>query len=646
MLSRLQIQMLLIGTILMLSWVGFFSIITAKDVYALRERESAMRGLIVAEALANSIGRALEYGIEIDQLLGIDQVFAARIKENQDIVEIALDDPDGRARVPLTASKRQGISVSATVKMGTQNMGRVTVYLREISFFDTLRTPLSVALLVLLAFTVSAWEAIRFSIRRGPGLREVTTNRLLQQVLALDFTNLVKETRLKRLDLRSAWLSYQVRDLNERFVRIFRLIVSLRHTEPNDGEQARLMALADQARGEAQFAPIKPWVHRPNSTAVDMRWLAFITTTALSVNLFMFDQTAGASTFSRPFTLGLALLAAVFSYLFAQRFTKALSIQATCLSGLLLVAGVPLVFLAITLLGKNSLQTDGQVYLVLNLSTADLSQLAIKCLPAMGLGVFFAGLGRFNVSHDSELRHRHNELPLVVLTSLFLVGAPLAVVWSGSLGTNEILAISSALGLTAYFFFAISDLSKTHGSTVVDTAAATGMNSSAMAASGFVWGTMLGAVTSGVFPPPAQIGFPSLSAGPVIAIGAGFVMSLAPIRVSERFSGVFAFLSSIVVFAGLWSEFFANTIATNVALSILTYHLVGVLRNSNPNSNGKALSNSLNWFAVAGALALLAYSADLYWSPSSAFPWFCSVAACLMLLLVRRNTPFEMTNVT
>lgn len=646
MLSRLQIQMLFIGTILMLSWAGFFAIVTAKDVYALRERESEMRGLVVAEALANSIGRALEYGIEIDQLSGIDQVFAARIKENQDIVEIALDDPDGRARVPLTASKRQGVSVSATVKMGAQSMGRVTVYLREISFFDTLRTPLSVALLVLLAFTVSAWEAIRFSIQRGPGLREATTDKLLQQVLALDFTHIVKETRLKRLDLRSAWLSYQIRDLNERFVRIFRLIVSLRHTEPNDGEQARLMALADQARGEARFAPIKPRVHRPNSTGVDRRWLAFITTTALSVNLFMFDQTADASAFSRPLTLGLALLAAVFSYLFAQRFTKALSTQAICLSGLLLVAGVPLAFLAISILGKNSLQTGGQVYLVLNLSAADLSQLAIKCLSAMGLGVFFAGLGRFIISHDSGPPHRHNEMPLVVLTSLFLVGAPLAVVWSGSLGTNGILAISSALGLTAYFFFAISDLSKTPGSTVVDVAVANRMDSSSMAASGFVWGTILGAVTSGVFPPPAQIGLPSVSAGPVIAIGAGFVISLSPIRVSERLSGVFAFLSSIVVCAGLRPELFANTIATNVALSILTYHLVGVLRNSNPNSNGNALSNSLNWFAIAGAVALLAYSADLYWAPSSAFPWFCSVAACLMLLLFRRNKLIEMTHAT
>ena len=92
MLLRLQLRMMLVGSVILLCWLGYLAAITAKDVYSLRDRESAVRGLVVAESLAHSIGRALGYGIEIDDLTGIDQVFAARMADNRDVVEIVFDD--------------------------------------------------------------------------------------------------------------------------------------------------------------------------------------------------------------------------------------------------------------------------------------------------------------------------------------------------------------------------------------------------------------------------------------------------------------------------------------------------------------------------------------------------------------------------
>lgn len=634
MLLRLQFRMVLVGTVVLLGWVGYLAVITAKDVYSLRERESAVRGLIVAESLANAIGRALGYGIAMDDLSGIDRVFAARMEDNQEVVEIVLDDLAGKTRVPTETPRRQGVSVSAVVKADGQAVGQVTVYLRDTSLWGALGAPVSAALLILMVVVLSVREAVRFSVRRGPGLRETAAMGLVRQISQQDFNSVVKEAHLKRLDLRSAWLSTQIRDLNERFTRLFRLIVSLRHTEPSHAEQLRLMALARQARGDAQFAAAKPSVKRLTSMAIDMRWLVFIATASVSVNLFMLDRLPGNALAVGPLMLGLGMLAALFGYAMTQRWLASPSAQWVCLGGLFLLGGTPLVFVVMSWLGDDGMQSSGQAILIMGIGMGTLGQIAVGCLQAMGLGIFFAGLRRFIVGAAQDT-WKDEQLPTVVLAALAPVGAALAILWGSTLGSNGMMLLSSALAIAAYFFFAISafppgDSLREEAATLIPTK----RYRITAAVVGFILGTVISTVVSGVFP-AGRIETPQMLAWSTLAMGMGFLAQIRPLRLPESLGGMLALVASIFIAAGAWPTSHVGMPTSIIAVAILTHHLIRILLNVGQDLGSASLVVTLRWLLIGAVTSSLLYAASIYFGYAAWFGWGLSAAGCLTLMGTR-----------
>ena len=634
MLARLQLRMMLVGTAIVLGWVGYLATMTAKDVYSLRDRESAVRGLVVAESLANSIARALGYGIEIDDLTGIDQVFAARLADNQDMVEIVFDDLDGKVRVPLVTPLRQGVSVSAVVAVGGQARGKVTVYLRKTSLLGALGAPISAARLILLVVFVVTREAVRYCVHRGPGLRDSTAKGLLLQIAELDFEHVVKEAHLKKLDIRSAWLSTQIRDLNERFMRLFRLIVSLRHTEPSNAERTRLMALASQARGDAKFAVAKPAVKRPSPTDVDMRWLAFVATSSFSVDLFMIDRLSGSLLYSVPLLLGLGLLAAWCGYAFVQRWLVSSSAQMICLGGLFVLGATPLAFVLVSLVGSDGIQPTGQAATVTRMGIRDLGQFAVACLQAMGAGIFFAGLCRFARNNDPG-SGGFEELPIVVLKAIAVVGASSVLLWGSILGDNGMMLLSSALATGAYFFFAISAFAQRDSST--DDAPAPNSNTGAGTAvsAGFVLCSAISAVASGVFP-GVPIETPELLAWSLIAMGIGFIAQILPKRWPSSQSGIVALLAHGILFAGPWSVPRVGIITSMIALMVLSYCVIRLLREAAWDTAGTTRITFVRWLVIGGVAAFLLFAACLYLGYSATMVWGFSAVGCLILVVIRK----------
>jgi hypothetical protein len=632
MLARLQLRMLLVGTAIVLGWVGYLATLTAKDVYSLRERESSVRGLVIAESLANSIARALGYGIGIDDLTGIDQVFASRMADNQDVVEIVFNDLDGKVRVPLVAPLRQGVSVSAVVTVGGQARGKVTVYLRNTSVLGALGAPVSVALLILMVVFVATREAVRYGVHRGPGLRDATATGLLRQIADLDFDHVVKEAHLKKLDIRSAWLSTQIRDLNERFTRLFRLIVSLRHTEPSNAERTRLMALANQARGDAKFAIAKPTVKRSSSTDADMRWLAFVATTSLSVDLFMIDRPSGSLLYSGPLLLGLGLLAAWCGYASVQRWLVSPSAQAICLGGLLVLGATPLTFVLVSLMGSDGIQPSGQAAAVTPMGIRDLGQFAVACLQAMGVGIFFS---RFASSNDPG-SGGSEELPIVVLKAIAVVGATSVLIWGSILDGTGMMLLSSALAVGTYFFFAISTFAQRSSQT--DVAPTTASNSRAVTAAGagFVLCTAISAVASGVFP-GVQIETPELWAWSLLAMGIGFFAPNLPKRWPALQSGMLVLLSNGILLAGPWFMPRVGITPSMAALTVLTCCLTGLLRETTREMAGSCRLTVVRWTVLGGAAAFLLYAASLYLGYSTAIAWGLSAAGCIILIVTLRT---------
>lgn len=635
MLARLQLRMLLVGTVIVLGWVGYLATLTAKDVYSLRERESAVRGLVIAESLAHSIARALGYGIGIDDLSGIDQVFAARMADNQDVVEIVFNDLDGKVRVPQVAPLRQGVSVSAAVTVGGQARGKVTVYLRSTSPLGALGAPVSVALLILMVVFVATREAVRYGVHRGPGLRDATAAGLLRQIADRDFDHVVKEAHLKKLDIRSAWLSTQIRDLNERFMRLFRLIVSLRHTEPSNAERTRLMALANQARGDAKFAIAKPTVKRPSSTAADMRWLAFVATTSLSIDLFMIGRPSGSLLHSGPLLLGLCLLAAWCGYAFVQRWLVSPSAQTICLGGLIVLGATPLTFVLVSLMGSDGIQPSGPVAAVTPMGMRDLGQFAVACLQAMGVGIFFAGLSRF-ASTDDPGSGGSEELLIVVLKAIAVVGASSVSIWGPILEGTGMLLLSSALAVGTYFFFAISAFVQRDSKADVAPTHASNSRAVTAAGAGFVLCTAISAVASGVFP-GVQIETPELWAWSLLAMAIGFLAQNLPKRWSALHSGMLVLLSNGILLAGPWSMPRVGIIPSMVALTVLTCCLTWLLRETAREATGSFRLTVVRWTVLGSAAAFLLYAACLYLGFSTAIAWGISAAGCLVLFVTPRT---------
>jgi hypothetical protein len=634
MLSLLRLRMLLVGAALVLGWVGYLAIASAKEGLALQERESEVRGLIVAESLASSIGRAVGYGIDMADLRGIDQVFASRIEGNKPIVEIVLDDLDGKAQVPVAGPRRQGVSVSAIVKTDNEAVGRVTVYLSKPSVIEAISAPIAAALLIMLVVLLTIWEGINYATRRGPGLREAATRGLVAQMTELDFKSVVKIANLNRLDIRSAWLSTQIRDLNERFTRISRLIASLRQTEPSSSEQLRLMELVRQARGEARFAAGRPLVNKLSPMAIDIRWLVFIATTSVSVNHFGIDKALASHFFTGPLMLALGLMAAMCGYGLVKVGARSRSDQTICLAGLFLLGGVPLAFILMSLGGNASPQIAGSVETWIDSETRNWSRAALSGLQSMGLGIFLAGLRRY-LANDAFSAAGRGQLPLVVISAWILMGASLTWIWSEILGGKGVMLMSFGLVMVTYFFYASFPLqmraSDAEPQPVAEPPKARRVTATTL---GFVLGTVIATSISG-FSPAGTIEAPEFLPWPLLAMSLGFLAQIRPFKVTPFISALGAFLAAVALLAAMRLELPGSLILSVLALAVVTYHVVNVLPDISENLTSRDPNTSLLYVALGMVASLLFFAMCMYLAYSPGIPWGLSTAGCLILLVAQ-----------
>lgn len=285
-LSQLFVRMCLCVSLLLLGWLSFLGATTAQSMYADRVQESKVRGRMLALELARSISRAVDYGIPVAQLQGVEQVFSDRIRANPDVAEIALTDAGGTRLLPSKAPLEGVTPLSVTIQTGQGAAGSVIVYMRPIRLVDVLILPLSAAVaLFVMAYLVLA-EVLRFSLGRRLGHRELIFRQALRLAAARDYTRIIREPFLQAHDRRSALLSVLVRDLNERFTRLSRLIKSLQETEPTEAKRSDLARLALNLQGVGLFAPSKPGVERVPATLAQRQWLMFLLILATAAHLF------------------------------------------------------------------------------------------------------------------------------------------------------------------------------------------------------------------------------------------------------------------------------------------------------------------------------------------------------------------------
>jgi hypothetical protein len=291
-LSGLYLRMTVGVALIMMVWLTYLGARYVQLMHADRVQENTVRSQLMAAELGRVIQRAVSYGIPLAQLEGVDTVFKDRIQTNSFVVEIALLDADGRRLLPRGALRSQGERVAASIETDAGNVGKVVVFVRSSSWWDVLPLPLPAAVLLLLLSLLLLAQTLRFGLLRGIMLRESGFRQALDLAAQRDYTQMVRESERKSFDQRMSLLGVQIRDVNERHMRLSRLIRSLQETEPSDEKRLRLERLRLKLQKTGLFAPSKPGVFRCIETVALRQMQLFLVTVATSVHLFL----AGMST--------------------------------------------------------------------------------------------------------------------------------------------------------------------------------------------------------------------------------------------------------------------------------------------------------------------------------------------------------------
>lgn len=282
----------------LLRWVGLalLALCAAAMLLATLQRlstaeasEARARAELVASAVATRIQRALEVGIPLERLEGVDALFAVRMQASAEIAGLGLAATDGRM---LHGRRRDGANalpdgprVQVPVKLEGREVAQVVLVWRPPGAWSALRHWALPLLVYVLAFSCAAALLLRWRQERVIAPRERVLALACHAAAGGDYSPRIPLWARRQFDRRAAWLTAQLRHVNESQLRLWRLVHSLRQTEPDALRRAELDALlhnataGDHFRGEGAATPVQPDLPAP-----PVPWLSWLTV-ALGVAL-------------------------------------------------------------------------------------------------------------------------------------------------------------------------------------------------------------------------------------------------------------------------------------------------------------------------------------------------------------------------
>lgn len=282
-------QLAILGLLLLLLATALTAAVAMQQLRSIANQEGQARAQQVADSLAGRISRALSLGVPLLDLVGVPALFDQRMQQVPGITGLALMDlssqplwmqlPQQSAaqRAPQTLDKDAmappalpaGLSVSAPVYANSADAPTAQVVLvwQDLDKGSLWGTSLLTLVAWPLAVSVLAALALRRSLRRGRMRRSAAVQKASDLVLVGDYSQPLPLLRQHEFDLRPAWLSAQLRLVNEQHLRISRLHHSLRQTEPDAARRSDLdaaLAFADanqhfrNPQGGPALAPLSP----------------------------------------------------------------------------------------------------------------------------------------------------------------------------------------------------------------------------------------------------------------------------------------------------------------------------------------------------------------------------------------------------
>ncbi|MBH1965524.1 MAG: hypothetical protein I8H77_14375 [Comamonadaceae bacterium] len=233
---------------LMVSWVAISQL---RDT---AYHEADARAHLIAEEVADQIQLAIDVGVPVDQLEGVEDLFNQRAKGFSAIVRIALVDQKGQI---LTQKGAPGPDTLPLVVVPITHEGAAVASLELLwrqPRVSALLLPWGLPVAVLIALIAGlANEALRFALTGVVLRRERLILESCERIAAGDLATRPPRVSRRYFDRRLPWLVEQLRHASEQHLRVQRLAQSLRQTEPDFEKRHALDRVLTETIGDDRF---------------------------------------------------------------------------------------------------------------------------------------------------------------------------------------------------------------------------------------------------------------------------------------------------------------------------------------------------------------------------------------------------------
>lgn len=269
-----QLTLFLVGTLLLFSciWAYFSN-------QALSREASTERANYIAGAISDSLTHAMDVGIPLKDMRGVDMLLRARVNENENIHHISVLNLAGAVIWQAEGSVQEAPPVQVTTDIRFQ--GHTIAYV-QISVYPTglgnmMMNAIFLQIVLCMMAYMACYEAIIFALGRGVILREQAKSKLQQSILQDQLNTVFIGQNRSNTDRVLYGMVQSLRRLNEKMWRMRRLTMSLRMTEPDADMRTELDTTLLRAEGQLNFADRKPNTVVLSAFSIDVRWLYFLT---------------------------------------------------------------------------------------------------------------------------------------------------------------------------------------------------------------------------------------------------------------------------------------------------------------------------------------------------------------------------------
>jgi len=303
-----------VALVLLLAAAAALAWNTYEQLRGMRQESERVRAQLMADSLSQRIGHALDIGIPLDGLVGVEALFNQRLGAHAEIQSIALLQGPGKVlwfvERERSAKVAAGTVADAPITVRGEPRGTVRLALQETGAGPFARSAAILLLPTVLLLAALAFLAVRFSEAQGVKLRNHAVRLAMRAIASGRYDRSMVLPHRRGFDLRAQQLGHAVRGVHETLTRVRRLISSLRQTEPQAQRREYLDMLLAEAQGTHRFAEHGLAQVRVVAAEAQSFWASLLMTLAAMALLGLAASASNAVADIAP--LQLALLPAAF----------------------------------------------------------------------------------------------------------------------------------------------------------------------------------------------------------------------------------------------------------------------------------------------------------------------------------------------